>query len=104
MKNKVTVSIAGQEYTLIGTEDESYVRQVAAHVDEQVRQVADTGRMSMVDSAILAAVNIADQYFKEQNSCENLRRQLKEALEESARHQAALSDAKREIFKLQSKR
>ena len=88
MKNKVTVSIAGQEYTLVGTEDESYVRQIAAQVD----------------SAILAAVNIADQYFKEQSSCENLRRQLKEALEESARQKMELSDAKREIFKLQSKR
>ena len=104
MKNKVIVSIAGQEYTLVGTEDESYVRQIAAHVDDQVRLVADAGRMSMVDSAILAAVNIADQYFKEQSSCENLRRQLKEALEESARQKMELSDAKREIFKLQSKR
>jgi len=53
---------------------------------------------------VLAAVNIADQYFKEQASCENLRRQLKEALEESARQKMELSDAKREIFKLQSKR
>ena len=104
MKNKVTVSIAGQEYTLVGAEDESYVRQIAAHVDEQVRQVADTGRISMVDSAILVAVNIADQYFKEQSSCENLRRQLKEALEECARQKMELSDAKREIFKLQSKK
>jgi len=104
MKNKVTVSIAGQEYTLVGTEEESYVRQIAAHVDEQVRQVADAGRMSMVDSALLAAVNIADQYFKEQASCENLRRQLKEALEESVRQKMELSGARREICELQSKR
>ena len=104
MKNKVTVSIAGQEFTLVGTEDDSYVRRVAAHVDDQIRQVADAGRMSVVDSAVLAAVNIADQYFKEQESCENLRRQLKEALEDAARQKMELSDAKREIFKLQSKR
>lgn len=104
MKNKVTVSISGQEYTLVGTEDESYVRRVAAHVDEQVRQVAEAGRMSLVDSAVLAAVNITDQYFKEQESCENLRRQLKEALEDAAKQKMELSEAKREIFKLQSKR
>ena len=104
MKNKVTVSIAGQEYTLVGTEDESYVRQIAAHVDDQVRQVADAGRMSVVDSAVLAAVNITDQYFKEQETCENLRRQIKDVLEESAKLKMELSDAKREIFKLANKR
>ena len=104
MKNKVTVSIAGQQFTLVGTEDESYVCRVAAHVDEQVRQVSDAGRMSVVDSAVLAAVNITDQYFKEQETCENLRRQIKDVLEESAKLKMELSDAKREIFKLQSKR
>ncbi|MBO5340498.1 MAG: cell division protein ZapA [Oscillospiraceae bacterium] len=104
MKNKVTVSIAGQQFTLVGTEDESYVRRVAGHVDDQVRQVADAGRMSVVDSAVLAAVNIADQYFKEQESCENLRRQIKQVLEESAKLKMELSEAKREIFKLQNKR
>ena len=104
MKNKVTVSIAGQQFTLVGTEDENYVRRVADHVDEQVRQVSDAGRMSVVDSAVLAAVNIADQYFKEQESCENLRRQIKDVLEESAKLKLELSEAKREIFKLQSKR
>lgn len=104
MKNKVTVSIAGQEYTLVGTEDEAYVRKVASHVDAQVREVEAAGRMSLVDSAMLAAVNIADQYFKEQETAENLRRQIKETLEESARLKLELSEAKREIFKLQNRK
>ena len=104
MKNKVTVSIAGQEYTLVGVEEEFYVRKIAAYVDAQVREVSDGNRMSLVDGAILAAVNIADQYHKEQESSENLRRQIKQTLEESAKLKLELSEAKREIFKLQSKR
>lgn len=104
MKNKVSVTIAGQQLTLVGAEDEAYVHRVASYVDEQVRQVADAGRMSVVDSTLLAAVNIADQYFKEQDTCENLRRQIKDVLESSAKLQAELSDAKREIFKLSNKR
>ena len=75
MKNKVTVSIAGQEYTMVAAEDESYVRKVAAHVDGQVREVMDQGRLSLADSAVLAAMNIADQYYREQAASENLRRQ-----------------------------
>ena len=104
MKNKVTVSIAGQEYTMVAAEDENYVRKVAAHVDGQVREVMDQGRLSLADSAVLAAMNIADQYYREQASCENLRRQIKEGLEESARLKNELSECKREIFKLQNRK
>ena len=104
MKNRVTVTIAGQEYTLVGTEDVSYTEKVAAHVDAKVQEVLDGTRASLVDGAILAAVNITDEYFKEQQASENLRRQLKEYLEEATKMKLELSEAKREIFKLQNKK
>ena len=104
MKNKVTVSIAGQEYTMVAAEDESYVRKVAAHVDGQVREVMDQGRLSLADSAVLAAMNIADQYYREQAASENLRRQIKEGLEEAARLKNELSECKSESFKLQNRK
>lgn len=102
MKNRVTVTIAGQEYTLVGTEEVSYTEKVAAHVDAKVQEVLDGTRASLVDGAILAAVNITDEYFKEQQASENLRRQLKEYLEEATKAKMELSEAKREIFKLQN--
>jgi len=102
MKNKITVSIAGQEYTMVAAEGEDYVRRVAAHVDSQMREVLSQGRLSQADGAVLAAMNIADQYFKEQEAAENLRRQIKEYLEEATKLKMELSEAKREIFKLQN--
>ena len=39
MKNKITVSIAGQEYTMVAEEGEDYVKRCAALVDSQVRDV-----------------------------------------------------------------
>ena len=96
MKNRVTVTIAGQEYTLVGSEDAGYTKKVADHVDAKVQEV--------LDGAILAAVNIADEYFKEVEAAENLRRQLKEYLEEATKMKLELSEAKREIFKLQNKK
>ena len=99
MKNRVTVTIAGQEYTLVGTEEASYTEKVAAHVE-----VLSGAHVSLVDGAILAAVNIADEYFKEVEAAENLRRQLKEYLEEATKMKLELSEAKREIFKLQNKK
>lgn len=105
MKNKVTVSIAGHEYTMVAAEDEAYVRKVAAHVDAQIREVMEQGgRLSLTDVSVLAALNIADQYFREQAASENIRRQIKECLEESARLKNELSECKREIFKLQNRK
>lgn len=103
MKNKVVVTIAGRDYTMVAVEDEAYVRRCAAHVDGQLREVSSI-RLSQADSAVLAAMNIADQYFKEQEAAENLRRQVKEGLEEANRLKMELSEAKREIFKLQNRK
>ena len=104
MKNRVPVPIAGQEYTLVATEEEGYVEKVAQHVDAQMKQVLDGARVSLVDGAVLTAVNIADEYFKEVEASENLRRQLKEYLEEATKLKMELSEAKREIFKLQNQK
>ena len=103
MKYKVTVNIAGRDYTLVAAEEEAYVRRCASHVDAQLREVSGS-RISQADAAVLAAMNIADQYFKEVDAAENLRRQIKENLEEANRLKLELSECKREIFKLQNRR
>lgn len=103
MKNKVVVTIAGQDYTMVAVEDEAYVRKCASHVDAQLREISGS-RLSQADAAVLTAMNIADQYFKEQESAENLRRQIKDNLEEANRLKMELSEAKREIFKLQNRK
>ena len=104
MKNKITVSIAGQTYTLVASEESGYMEKVAAHVDAKIQEVLDESKVSLVDGAVLTAMNIADERFREQDASENLRRQIKELLEESAQLKTELSEAKREIFKLQPKK
>lgn len=102
MKNKVTVIIDDQEYTLVASEDPAYMKKVAAHVDSKVREIRQEGKVSSVDAAILTALNMADEYFKSLDAAENLRGQIKECLEESKKLNLELSEAKREIFKLQN--
>ena len=103
MKNKVVVTIADRDYTMVAVEDENYVRKCAAHVDQQLREIANS-RISQADAAVLAAMTIADQYFREQDAAENLRRQIKDNLEEVNQLKMELSEAKREIFKLQNRK
>lgn len=104
MKNHVTVTIGGQQYAILAAEGEEYVRKVAAYVDGKLKETMEGGKMALVDGAVLTAMNIADERFREQDASENLRRQIKELLEESAQLKTELSQAKREIFKLQQKK
>lgn len=63
----VTVSIFGKDYTLRGAAEADYVREVAAFVDQRMNEVARGGSVaSTARVAILAAVNIADELFREQ--------------------------------------
>lgn len=100
MKNRITVTIGGRDYTMVAVEDEAYVRRCAELVDQQVQEISVGGRLSQTDAAVLAAMNVADLYLKEQETSENLRRQVKENLEEANTLKLELSEAKREIFKL----
>ena len=101
MENRITVSICGEEYTFVAEESPSYMQQVAAMVDSMMGEILAAGRVSRPDAAVLAAVNIADEYLKHQSSGENLRGQLKSALDEASRARSQISELKREIFRLQ---
>ena len=104
MKNTIKVIIDGRDYNMVAVEDETYVRRCAELVDQQIKEVSVGGRLSQADAAVLAAMNIADMLLKEQEASENLRRQVKENLEEANALKMELSEAKREIFKLGTKK
>ena len=103
MQNRVTVTIHGKNYTLLAVEDEDYVRRVASYVDDKLEENSSPS-MAQVDCAILTAMNIADERFKEQEAAEHLRAQIKDLLEEASQLKLELSESKREIFELQQKR
>ncbi len=103
MKNRVEISVAGRNYTITAEEGKDYVQRVAAFVDGQINEVREATHVSALDAAVLAAVNLADLYFKEQEACANLRRQTKESADELGRTKLELSEARREIFRLSGK-
>lgn len=86
-----TVTIFGQEYVIRGGGDPEYVREVAAHVDRCMQEVAQaSSQVSSVKVAILAAINIADELFRERSKTEDsleeyhaAARRLARSLEES---------------------
>lgn len=103
MANRITVSICGEDYTLLAEESPSYMQQVAALVDAKIAEIMASGRVSRMDAAVLAAANLADELLKQQAATENLRSQLKGYLEDMNKAKNELSECKRELFKLQQK-
>ncbi|MGI6127922.1 MAG: cell division protein ZapA [Planifilum sp.] len=64
-KNKLSVEIYGQQYQIVGKASPGYMREVASHVDDKMRQIAKSNpRLDTTRLAVLSAVNIADAYLK----------------------------------------
>jgi cell division protein ZapA len=63
--DNITIQIYGENYTLKAGDDPSYIKEVAAFVDEKMREISSGGKAVTTDKvAMLAALNIADDFFK----------------------------------------
>jgi cell division protein ZapA len=61
----VTVEIHGQQYPIRSGLDPKYVVELAAYVDEKMRLASrETSSGDTLKIAVLAALNIADEYFR----------------------------------------
>jgi cell division protein ZapA (FtsZ GTPase activity inhibitor) len=68
-KGSVTVEIFGHEYKIKGEVDVEYMSRLARHVDERMKEVAKGTPAvgSLAKIGILAALNIADELFRERD-------------------------------------
>jgi cell division protein ZapA len=82
-RNKIEVRIAGKDYTLVGVKSEEYIQKVALYVDKKITEIAKkNNRLSTAMAAVLAALNIGDDYFAVLEEKENLERGLKDIKEQ----------------------
>ncbi|MGJ7920479.1 cell division protein ZapA [Neobacillus sp. LXY-4] len=64
-KNRTTVDIFGQQYTIVGTESTSHIRLVASMVDEKMREISSSNpSLDMTKLAVLTAVNAVNDLIK----------------------------------------
>jgi len=82
----VRVLIYDQEYFVRGDLDEAYIQMLARFLDGKMRAIA--GRTRTVDSlrvAVLAALNIADEYHQAKVKYEESSKRVDEKVEECSR-------------------
>ncbi|RXK18186.1 cell division protein ZapA [Macrococcus sp. DPC7161] len=76
-KNRITVTIFDQHYTILGEDEPNHIRHVASLVDERIREVASmSAGLDTSRKAVLAAVNIMDDYVKLQEAHQALLEEL----------------------------
>jgi len=93
---RVNVTIDGKTYTIVSEDDESHILRSAELVDKSIRETKENGRLSSVDGAILAALNIADKYFKAQQSSDNMRAQIRSYADECAQLRSEIIKLKKQ--------
>ena len=73
-REKISVDIYGQLYNLrVTPEEKARVLAIARHVDNMMKKVADSqGRLDYRDVAVLAAMNLTEEYFKLQQAYEEI--------------------------------
>jgi cell division protein ZapA len=65
MKALIEVEIFGQRFTVTSEDEEEYVKKIASHVDQKMRQIAEATKTAVpLRVAIMAAMSIADAYYK----------------------------------------
>ncbi len=95
---RVCVKIYGQDYTISGERDEKNIIEIAAYVDEKMREIAKFFSGGPQGSlAVLAAVNIADEFFETQAKVSELEEKVTQ-MEKEAKHYMKMWDEAKKSF------
>jgi len=79
--NLTEVEIHGQTYKIRGTGGKEYIQELADYVDKKMKEISDmTYTVDSLKVAILAAINITDEYFKIKKELEKAERVVSEKI------------------------
>ena len=96
---RVCVRIYGQDYTISGERDEKTIREIAAYVDEKMREISKYFTGGAPGSlAVLAAVNIADEYFDAKSEIAALEAKAHQTEKDSEHYMKMWDEAKKSFL------
>ena len=84
-KIKTTVRITGKEYAITSYDSEAYIQNVAAWVDQKMKELSQTTRLPAGQLAVLAAVKATDDMMKSREEIRRLKQELESARAEIER-------------------
>ena len=75
-KQKITVTVAGKNYTLVSSDPPEYVKRVASFVDRKLSETAAVTNLPSGQAAVLTCFNLAEDLLKAQDENTLLRKQM----------------------------
>ena len=77
-KQKIIVTVAGKNYTLVSGDSPEFVKRVAAFVDRKLNETAAVTNLPSGQAAVLTCFNLAEDLLKAQDENTLLRRQIEQ--------------------------
>lgn len=100
-KNKVKLAICGSDFYITTEDDVDYAASLGDELDQKITKIVkENERVSMTQASVLVALDYADAFKKAEASADNLRAQIRDYLEDSARARMEVEVARREIERL----
>lgn len=98
---KIKLKIGNEEYSIMTDDNLEYVASLGAELDAKLGALMGANaRISVTQAAIVTALEYADMAKKSEMTSENLRAQIQEYLEDSARARTDVEIMKRENERL----
>ena len=83
MKKRFHIKLLGQELSVLSDSGDDHVARVVQYVNDKVEEIErGASNFNTLNIAILAALNIADEYFKEKAAEESKYNQLEDRSEQ----------------------
>ena len=100
-KNRVSLKIYGNSYTILTEDDPEYVEQLGELINKEMQDISnESPNLSQTQCAVLVALDQADACKKANSEAVNLRVQIKDYIEDAARAKLEVDVARREIERL----
>ena len=100
VRNKVKLSIAGSEFSVITEDDVKYVAELGKDVDLAIaKTMKENPHVSVTQAAVLTTLNYADEYTKATTTADHLREQIKDYLDDASNAKSKADWARHEAEK-----
>ena len=95
--SKVRLTICGSSYVISTSESEDYMQNLADRLNLDMNELmASSNSVSITTAAVMTALNYRDELEKASGSADNMRRQIKNYLEDAASAKMAAEEVRRE--------
>ena len=101
---KVRLTICGSSYVVNTSESEDYMLNLAARLNMDMSEMMNASNtVSVTTAAVMTALSYRDELEKASGSADNMRRQIKDYLEDAASAKMAAEELRRENSLLRSR-